>query len=109
MRIGQLRKQIAIQAETQTPDGAGGYALAWTVLATVWADIEPVSGNKIFAAQHLEGHVTHKITTRYRSDMTITTDMRAVYNNRAFNIHAVLNTDESNQWWELLVEEWAAI
>jgi SPP1 family predicted phage head-tail adaptor len=109
MRIGELRKQITIQAEAPTADGAGGYALAWTNVATVWAEIKPVSGNKVFVDQHLEGHVTHQIKTRYRSDLTITTDMRIVHNNRVFNIHSITNTDERNQWWVMLVEEGAAV
>jgi SPP1 family predicted phage head-tail adaptor len=109
MHIGELRKQVAVQAEQQTPDGAGGYALAWTTLASVWADIAPASGNEVFAAGHLEGHVTHKITMRWRSDLAITSDMRLLYNNRAFNIRAVMNKDESNQWATLLVEEGAAV
>jgi SPP1 family predicted phage head-tail adaptor len=109
MRIGELRKQIAIQTETPTPDGAGGYALAWTTVATVWADIKPASGSKVYTAGHLEGHVTHEITLRYRGDLGITTAMRAVYGNRAFNIRAVLNLDERNRWTQLLVEEGAAV
>jgi SPP1 family predicted phage head-tail adaptor len=109
MKIGNLRKQVAIQQEQQTSDNAGGYALAWITLATVWADINPVSGNKIYVSEHLEGHVTHRVMMRWRSDLAITADMRLVYNNRAFNIRAVMNQDESNQYATLLVEEGAAL
>lgn len=109
MRIGELRKQITIQAETPTGDGAGGYALAWMNIASAWADITPLSGNEVFTAQHLEGHATHRVTMRYRSDIAITTDMRIIYNSRVFNIRSVLNIDERNQWTEMLVEEGGAI
>jgi SPP1 family predicted phage head-tail adaptor len=108
MRIGELRKQIVVQQEQQTPDGAGGYALAWTTLATVWADIAPVSGKEVFASGHLEGRVTHKVTLRWRADINITSDMRIVYSSRAFNILAVLNGDERNRFAEILVEEGGA-
>ena len=107
MRIGELRKRVTIQAETPTTDNAGGYALGWTDVATVWADIRPLTGNEAFTAEHLEGLVTHRVTMRYVTG--ITTDMRVTYNSRAFNIRAVLNTDERNQWTELLVEEGAAV
>jgi SPP1 family predicted phage head-tail adaptor len=109
MRIGELRKQIAIQEEVPTPDDAGGYALTWTTVATMWGDISPLNGNEIYTAQHLEGHVTHRITLRYRSDIAITSNMRAVYNNRTFNIRSIFNTDERNQWQELLAEEGGAV
>lgn len=106
MSIGQLRKQITVQAETQTSDGAGGYVLAWTNVATAWGEIRPFDGSKFFVAHHLEGHVTHHVTMRYQNG--ITTDMRLTYNSRLFNIRAVMNTDESNRWMELLVEEGTA-
>ncbi len=105
MHIGTLRKQVTIQAEQSTSDGAGGYALAWSAVATVWAEITPVGGHKLYAFGHLEGRVTHKITLRWRGDLTLTSAMRIVYGTRSFNIHAVMNRDESNQWADLLVEE----
>lgn len=107
MRIGLLRKQVTVQAETQTADGGGGYTLGWTNLMTVWAEIKPLNGSKVFVAHHLEGHVTHHVTMRYQSG--ITTDMRLIYGARLFNIRAVMNTDETNRWLELLVEEGAAV
>ena len=105
MRIGDLRKRVTIEAEAQTADGAGGYALAWTTIATVWGEIQPITGKKLFFAQHLEGRVTHHVTLRWDPDVAITTDMRVSYNSRLFNIHAVNNTGETNRWAELLVEE----
>jgi SPP1 family predicted phage head-tail adaptor len=105
MRIGELRKQIAIQQERQTADNAGGYALAWATIATVWGEIVPASGSEIYTAGHLEGRVTHKVNMRWRSDLAITTDMRLLYNMRSFNIRSVINTDERNQYAVLLVEE----
>ena len=107
MNSGDLRKQVTFQAETPTTDSAGGYALVWTNVMTVWADIKPSSGQKYFVDGHLEGHVTHHVTMRYQSG--ITTDMRMIYNSRVFNIRAVLNTNESNRWLELLVEEGVAL
>jgi SPP1 family predicted phage head-tail adaptor len=109
MYIGKLRKQVALQQEQKTPDGAGGYALAWTTLATVWADIIPQSGKEVFASGPLEGHVTHKITMRWRADLAPTTAMRLMIGARAFNIRSVINKDEGNRWIVLLVEEGGAV
>jgi SPP1 family predicted phage head-tail adaptor len=106
MRLGQLRKRITIQSETSTPDGAGGYTLGWTNVATAWGEITPITGNEPYVAAHLEGHVTHHVQMRFQSG--ITTDMLMTYNSRLFKIRAVLNTDERNQWMELLVEEGCA-
>ena len=106
MSSGQLRKRITLQAETTATDNAGGYALVWTDIMSAWAEISPSNGNKYFVAGHLESHITHHVTMRYQSG--ITTNMRMIYNSRIFNIRAVLNTDESNRWLELLVEEGSA-
>jgi len=108
MSIGTLRKKVAIQAESKTDDGAGGYTLAWTTLATAWANITPILGKEVYASGHLEGHVTHKVTIRWRGDITPTTDMRLSYNSRTFNIRAVLNRGEENKHFLLYVEEGGA-
>lgn len=106
MRVGELRKRVTFQSETSSSDNAGGYTLGWTTVATVWAAIEPLNGREVFTAQHLEGHVTHRVIIRYRSD--ITSDMRMVYGARVFNVRAVINQDERNCWTTLLVEEGVA-
>ncbi|MFA4994219.1 MAG: phage head closure protein [Bdellovibrionales bacterium] len=108
MAIGTLRKKVSIQTESKTPDNAGGYTLAWTTLATVWANITPISGKEVFAAGHLEGRATHKVTIRWRGDIALTPDMRLSYNSRAFNIRAVLNKGEENKHFLLYVEEGGA-
>jgi SPP1 family predicted phage head-tail adaptor len=107
MNSGSLRKRVTLQAETPSTDSAGGYALVWTDVMTVWAEIIPASGQKIFTDGHLEGHVTHRVTMRYQSG--ITTDMRLTCNGRVFNIRSVLNSGESNRWLELLVVEGVAL
>jgi SPP1 family predicted phage head-tail adaptor len=108
MKTGTLRQRVSLQAEQRTSDTAGGYALAWTTLATVWANIKPITGKEVLAAGRLETRITHKITVRWRKDLTITPDMRALVHDRVFSIRAVINENESNRWATLLVEEGAA-
>ena len=105
MRLGHLRHQITLQQETQVPDGAGGYALGWTPVATVWGDISPLSGREVFVGHALQGLVTHRVTLRYIPGLTVTIGMSLVSNTRSYKIHAVLNTDARNRWLELLVED----
>ncbi len=106
MRSGVLRKRVTLQAESRTDDGAGGYALSWTDVATVWAEIAPLGGREAFAAHRLEARVTHRVRLRYREG--ITADMRLVMGSRVFNIRAVLNEGERNRWLDLLAEEGVA-
>ncbi len=108
MKIGNLRRRVSIQAETRTTDGAGGYALAWTTLATVWASVISMSGREAYAAGHLEGRVTHKVVLRRRDDIAITSDMRLLCGDRAFNVRAVMDDGKENRWTTLLIEEGTA-
>jgi len=108
-KCGDLRCRIVLQEERQTSDGAGGYVLAWEPVAEAWASIAPLKGRDVYAANHLEGRVSHKIITPWRSDVTPTTAMRLLYGTRVFNIHAVLNEGERNVWFVLFVEEGCAV
>ncbi len=109
MKIGQLRKQIHVQAEQPMPDGAGGYALAWATVATVWASLLPLSGREAFSAGHHEGRVTHKIIMRWPKDFALTADMRVLYVSRVFNIRAVFDDGERGRYATVLAEEGVAL
>ncbi len=67
---GWLRHRVTIETAETTPDGAGGASVAWTDLATLWAHIEPVKGEERVVADHLSGIVTHRVTLRWRDDIT---------------------------------------
>ena len=89
MRIGELRKQITIQTENADTGWCG------RLRAGLDRAGDPVGRNcaaerqRDFYRRNIwKDHVTHRITLRYRSDVTITPDMRAVYNNRIFNIRS---------------------
>lgn len=103
MSVGQMRQRLTLQSETSVGDGAGGYVLSWSDVATVWADIAPHDGRKIYTAGHLEPRITHELRIRYLSG--ITADMRATCGTHIFNIHAVIDIDGRKRFLKLLVEE----
>ncbi len=105
--IGSLRRRVTLQAETHVSDEAGGYAVGWADVATVWAEIAPLSGREYYISRRLEGHVTHRVRMRYRP--AVTTSMRIAYDGRVFNIRAVVNRSEAGRWLELIAEEGGAV
>lgn len=105
---GGLRKRAVLQAEQRTADAGGGYVLAWTDLATVWARLMPVSGRESLAADRLEARVTHRVTMRWRADLNLSAALRLKIGARLFNIHAVFNEGERDRTAILLVEEGGA-
>lgn len=102
-----LRHRVTIQREARTADGAGGYTLDWSDVATVWARIEPRKGAERLRAMQVQDTVNHRVTIRYRAGVTAA--MRLVFGTRVFDIRAVINPDERDRWLELMCEEGVAI
>ena len=72
MRAGTLRRRVTIQPYELVVDdyGAPLHRESWKDVATVWASVEAVSGRDFFAARQEQSEVTHKVTIRYRGDVT---------------------------------------
>lgn len=108
LRAGQLTRRLRIQSRASTQDTFGSPNLVWTDVATVWAEIQPLSGRELESAQRLASEVSHQITVRYQSifaDTKIVAGYRALYKGRIFNIHASMNEDERNTVLTLLASE----
>ena len=108
-RVGAMRERVRIERESRTPDAGGGAQASWTPLGhapTVWARVEPIAGTELVQAMRLQARVTHRVTMRWRGDVTAA--MRLVWGARSLNIRAVTNPDERRRYLELLCEEGAA-
>ena len=103
LRAGTLRRQITLQRRTSTNDTFGQQSTAWTTLRTSYAEIEPLTGRELETAQAINAEVTHRITLRYRSD--ITTALRITYQGRIFNVLSVLDIDTAHTALQLLCSE----
>lgn len=106
LQAGRLRHRIDILQPTGAQDAAGGTTLASsgsTVFATIWATVEPISGNEQLAAQEFTSVVTHQIVIRYLSG--VSANMQVRYSGRIFQILAVLNPLERNKVHVLLCVE----
>ena len=105
---GQLKHRVRIQQPSVTKDALGAPTQAWVDLATVWADIQPLSGREARIADRIAAEVSHQITVRYRpelDDSEAVAQMRVLYRDRVFAIQAALNDDEANVAVILLVSE----
>lgn len=102
MNIEKMRHRIIFQRPTEEKDRLAGYKDDWFDVATVWAQISPVSGRE-YLAQVRETMVSHKIYCRYRDG--ITPRMRIKFKDRTFRIISVLNWDERNEGLTIMCEE----
>lgn len=100
---GALRHRVTLQAPQETSDGGGGASVTWTDVAVVWAAIAPLRGGERLRAGRLEAALTHRVTIRYRAD--VTPEMRVAFGSRLFNIRAVIDPGERHRRLDLLCEE----
>lgn len=103
MKPEGLRHRITIQYKTVTQDAIGNEIETWHTFATVWAAIEPISGREYFAAAQTNAEVNHRI--KIRPLPGVNSEMRAVWDNRIFEIEAVLNIKEKNVEVHLMCKE----
>lgn len=103
----RLRHRMTLQEEIRTADSYGGYARSWQDVCTLWAEIIPLQSlnrrSETMETGQIQATVTHKITLRYRSQ--ITPGQRLTFEGRAFNIRSVINTHEDHRSLEILAEE----
>ena len=108
LRAGQLSRRLRLQSRSASQDSFGGQNLVWSDVATVWAEIRPITGRELENARRIASEVSHQILVRYQpllADSKVVAGYRALYKGRIFNIHASMNEDERNTVLTLLASE----
>lgn len=110
MHIGALRHRITIESITTTQDAYGqelgdvSPGTTGTFVASVWGEVQDLSGAEIFAAEESHSQVTARITCRWQGG--ILPSMQARYTTggttRVFDILAV--TDPEGRRRELILD-----
>lgn len=108
MNVPNLNRRLVLETPDRVADGAGGYAVTWTALGTLWADIRPGSGRE------------KQVHTLPRSQVPLVVTLRAapvghsarpfagqrfVEGTRVFNIHAVSEVAGTTQYLACRVTE----
>lgn len=72
MRAGKLRHYVTIEKprEHDQRNELGELVAPWSAVADVWASVEPLSARESFQAGQAMSTATHRITIRYRSDVS---------------------------------------
>ncbi|PUE34899.1 MULTISPECIES: phage head closure protein [unclassified Limnohabitans] len=105
---GMLTRRIKIQRPSTIKDSVGAPCRSWLDVATVWADIQPLSGKEAVIANRISAELSHQIIVRYQSlfdNPQQVAQMRVLYKARIFNIHSALNEDEKRTQIILLASE----
>lgn len=71
MQAGRLDQRVTIQVKTVTStDEFGAEVITWTDVATVWMNVEPLSGREYVAMLATQTLVTTRFRCRYRPGLT---------------------------------------
>ncbi len=84
-------------------DDGGGFTESWVAVATIFADLSPISGGERVEADRLTGSVTHEVVLRYRAG--VSPAMRFREGTRIFQIIAVIDVEEQHRWLQCSCEE----
>ena len=103
LMAGKLRHRVSIQTESTAVDTYGEPTASWSTDATVWASIEPTSGNEVDIGEGQAGIITHRIFMRYTANAT--PKKRLLFGSRVFGIVTVLNHEERNEFMQLECRE----
>jgi len=100
-----LKAQITIQRKSAVADGMGGLVDTWTANATPRAMWRALTGSELYQAQRINPRVTVKAVIRFKGDAHgapyYTAADRVTYRNRTYDIAAVIDADDRQEWLEL--------
>lgn len=91
MKSGPRDRRVVIEAPSSTLDAYGGEIVTWSVLATRWASVTPVSDRERFANAETEASITHRFEVLYDPTLWASVDptCRVLFDNRYHEIVAV--------------------
>ena len=101
--IGSLRYRVNLEARQRTPEDGGAAVRSWLPVGSLFAQIHPVSGREIVAADGTAGRVSHEVTVRYSAD--VQAGMRFVEGARVLLIHSAIDVGARRRWLKCLCEE----
>jgi len=100
MRAGTLKDRVTIQRWAAENDPTWGPSPGWNAIGDVWANVTPVSGTEKPDAAGVQTTVTHRISMRYRAD--VTTKDRIIYRGRVLDIVSAIDAEGRRR--ELIIE-----
>lgn len=103
---GLLRQRLTLEAPVESADGAGGVVRSHDAVATLWAEVTPVSAARVLEGERLGARITHRIVIRFADD--ITTKHRFRDGARVFRIVSLRERDTLRRFLQIEAEEMVA-
>jgi len=103
--LGRLNRKVAVYTVTATSDSQGGATEGGTLTRTVWANVEPLTGNRAKEYSQIVSGKGYKIIIQKPSDLTVSEANYLIYDSRTMAIHSVISLDEENRFLEIIAEQ----
>ena len=103
LAIGALQARLVIEMPNEIADGVGGVKRSWISGDAVWCDIATLSTQQRLEAEQLGQTLTHRVTLRWRANLT--TQMRFRRSGQVLAIRGVSDPDNSKRELTCLCEE----
>lgn len=96
MQAGKLRHRVTLQETVKEQNPKTGAVINnWRDVATIWAEVSPLSAREFIAAQASQGEITTRITIRFRTG--ITRQHRILFRGGIYNVEGVLPDAKSGR------------
>lgn len=108
MKIGALRHRISIETVALSQDAYGGvHKDLTTPFATVWGEVQDLSGVELYSAEELHSQITTRITIRFYPGISPAMVARVPMDQRSrtFDILSVTDPDGRRVTLELSCKE----
>jgi len=100
---GKLNRRLVLEAPVETGDGAGGVTRSYNAVATLWAQVTPVSAQEEIEAARLGARITHRIGLRFSNDVTTRHRFREA--GAVYRIVSLRDRDGRKRFLEIAAEE----
>lgn len=100
MEAGRLTQRVTIQSAGVTRNSIGEEVRSWSDVATVWAEIRPLSARELINAKAAMAQVTTRITIRYRAGLL--PSMRVVHGTTVYQITEIIDQGMKHETLECL-------
>jgi len=103
----RLDSRLTLEAPVRTPDGGGGWTVAWQAVGTLWGEIDARSAREGTVGTRPTARVTHRITIRRGTTDAERPrpDQRLRYRDRVFAIHGTGEADPGSAYLTVWAEE----
>lgn len=108
MSAPRLDRRMVLEGPTRFADGAGGFALTWSVRGVVWAALRPGTGREAAGEEVMIAQTPYRIMVRdapVGSQARPKPEDRLRDGNRVFTILAVTEADPRGQYLTCFARE----